>query len=70
MEARYATRKHQGLAACPGAPARCAQVLPRWTTVRAPFVATFCRPALAPPAHPAMWGWLSEVDRKHIASSA
>ena len=70
MEARYATRKQQLLAECQVAPAIFAQVLPRLTTFMAPFVATFCRPALEQHAHTSRCGLLSEVDRKNSASIA
>jgi hypothetical protein len=47
MEARDTTRKQPVLAACQGAPAICDEVLPRLTTLMAPFVETCCRPARA-----------------------
>jgi hypothetical protein len=70
MAARYATRKQQWLAECQGAPASFEQVLPRLTTFMAPFVETFCRPALDQHAHPSICGLLSEVERTNIASIA
>jgi SRSO17 transposase len=70
MEARYATRKQQLLAACPVAPESFDQVLPRLTTFLAPFVETFCRPALAQHAHTSLCGLLSDVERNNIASIA
>src|SRR5215510_1717416 len=70
MEARYATRKQQWLAACQVAPEIFDQVLPRLTTFMAPFVETFCRPELEQHAHTYICGLLSDVERNHIASIA
>src|SRR4029450_12660503 len=70
MEARYATRKPQLLAECQVAPAIFDQVLPRLSTSRAPFVATFCRPDLDQQAHTSICGLLADVERKNIASIA
>lgn len=70
MEARYATRKQQLLAECQVAPESFDPVLPRLTTFMAPFVETFCRPALDQHAHTYLWGLLSDVERKNIESIA
>ena len=70
MAARYATRKQPLLAECQVAPAIFDQGLPRLTTLRAPFVATFCRPERAQQAHTSICGRLSEVERTKIASLA
>jgi DDE superfamily endonuclease len=70
MEARYAPRTQPWLAACPGAPASFDQVVPRLTTLMAPLVATFCRPALAQHAQTSLCGLRAEVARKKIASIA
>ena len=70
MEARYATRKQQLLAACQVAPAVFDQVLPRLTTFMAPCGETCCRQELAQHAHPSLCGLLSAVERKNIASIA
>jgi hypothetical protein len=40
------------------------------TTFMAPFVETCCRQELAQHAHPSIWGRLSDVERKNIASIA
>jgi hypothetical protein len=70
MEARYATRKQPLLAACQVAPEIFDRVLPRLTTFMAPFVETFGRQELDPHAHTSLWGLLSDVERKNIASIA
>jgi hypothetical protein len=70
MEARYATRKPQLLAACQVAPAIFDQGLPRLTTFMTPLVETCCRQALDQQAQPDIGGLLSEVERTNIASSA
>jgi SRSO17 transposase len=70
MEARYATRKQQLLAACQGAPALFEQVLPRLTTFMAPFVETFGRPERDPQAPTSLCGLRSEVDRNKSAAIA
>src|SRR5215510_6699680 len=70
MEARYATRKQQLLAECQVAPESFDQGLPRLTTFMAPFVETCCRPELDQHAHTYLWGLLSDVERKNIASIA
>ena len=70
MEARYATRKQQGLAECQVAPAICDPVLPRLTTFMVPFVEPGYRSELDQQAPTSLCGLLSDVDRQHIASSA
>lgn len=70
MEARYATRKQQWLAACQVAPEIFDQVLPRLATFMAPFVETFCRQALDPQAHTYRCGLLSDLERKNVESIA
>ena len=66
MAARYATRKPPLLAECPVAPESCDPVLPRLTTLMAPFVATCCRPERDQHAHTSMGGLLSDVGRQNI----
>lgn len=70
MEARYATRKQQLLEECQGAPAIFDQVLPRLATFMAPFVETFCRQEPDQHAQTSVWGLLSDVARKNVASIA
>ena len=70
MAARYATRKPPLLAECPVAPESCDPVLPRLTTLMAPFVATCCRPERDQHAHTSMGGLLSDVGRQNIESIA
>lgn len=70
MEARYATRKQQWLAACQVAPEIFDQVLPRLATFMAPFVETFCRQALDQQAHTYLCGLLSDLERKNVESIA
>src|SRR5262245_46583005 len=70
MEVRYATRKQPWLAECQVAPERFAQGMPRLAPCMVPFVETFCRQELHQHAHPSRGGWLSDVERKHVASIA
>jgi hypothetical protein len=70
MEAHYATRKQQWLAACQVAPASFDQVMPRLATFMGPFIETFCRPERNPHAHTSIWGLLSEVERTNVAAIA
>jgi hypothetical protein len=51
MDAQYATRKQQLLAACQVAPAIFHEVMPRLATCMRPFVRTFCRQEPAQHAH-------------------
>jgi len=70
MEARYATRKKQLLAACQIAPAIFDQVMPRLPTFMEPFVDPLCGQALPQHAHPSVCGLLSDVERKNVESIA
>ena len=70
MEARYALRKHQLLAACQVAPEIFDEVMPRLSTLMAPFVETFQGQALMPHAQPYVSGLLSDVGRKNVESIA
>lgn len=70
MDARYAMRKAQVLAACQGAPEVFAQGMPRVHTFLGPCVDTW--PGQAPRAHAqtSVQGLWSEVARTNVASIA
>jgi SRSO17 transposase len=70
MEARYAVRKSQLLDECQGAPDSFAQVIPRLETFRKPFVRIFQGQAAEQHAKTYVYGFLSQVERKNIASIA
>ena len=70
MEVEYATRKRQLLEECHVAPEIFSQVIPRLATFMAPFVRTFCRQEPAQHAHTYVYGLLSELERKNVASIA
>jgi SRSO17 transposase len=70
MEARYALRKTQLLAACQIAPEIFEQVIPRLYTFMKPFVTIFQGQAADQHAKTSVCGLLSHVERKNIASIA
>jgi hypothetical protein len=70
MEARYALRKSQLLDECQVAPARFEQVIPRLYTFMKPFVSLFPGQAAEQHAKTSVWGLLSNVEHKNIASLA
>jgi len=70
MEAEYATRTQQLLEECHVAPEICHQVMPRLGTFIAPFVRTFCRQEPAQHAQTSVYGLLSDLERKNVASIA
>jgi SRSO17 transposase len=70
MDARYIIRQHQVLQECQIAPEIFDQVLPRLHTFMEPFVASFQGQALTQHAKTSVRGWLSDVERKNVASIA
>ena len=70
MEARYAFRKSQLLDECQVAPEIFEQVLPRLETFMKPFVRIFQGQAAEQHATTYVYGLLSQVERKNIASIA
>ena len=70
MEARYALRKRQWLDECQMAPEIFAQVMPRLHPCMKPFVRIFQGQAADQHAQTSVWGLLSNVERKNIASIA
>jgi SRSO17 transposase len=70
MEARYALRKSQLLDECQMTPEIFEQVMPRLYTVMKPFVRIFQGQAADQHAKTYVYGLLSNVERKNIASIA
>jgi hypothetical protein len=70
MEARYAIRKSQLLDECQVAPDIFEQVMPRLETFMQPFVRIFQGQAAEQHAKTYVYGLLSQVERKNIASIA
>ena len=70
MEARYAIRKHPLLEECQVAPEIFDQVIPRLSTLMAPFVETLQGQALTQQAQTYVSGLLSDVERKNVESIA
>ena len=70
MEARYAFRKSPLLDECQVAPEIFEQVLPRLETFMKPFVRIFQGQAAEHHAKTYVYGLLSQVEQKNIASIA
>lgn len=70
MDARYTIRKAQLLEECQVAPEVFEQVMPRLRAFLAPFVDTLQGQAPRAHAQTSVRGWLSDVERKNVASIA
>lgn len=70
MEARDTLRQTPWLDACQGAPAIFEPVMPRWSTLLAPFVPSFHGQGDEQHATTSVWGRLSAVERQHLAAIA
>jgi hypothetical protein len=70
MAARYAMGKHQWLEACQVAPERFDHVMPRLSTLMAPWVEPLPGQPLTQPAQTYGSGLRSDVERQNVAAIA